>query len=94
MGPRYTWGPIFGSWTWCNWLTTKRFWDLTDVTLTDEDTNSIQTDDANKAIQGNVAMHLAPPGGQICNWCKQGHLMAKFATDARSPTCWSNLQLM
>ena len=32
------------------------FWNLTDVTLADEDTNSIQTDDANKAIQGNVAM--------------------------------------
>ena len=67
---------------------------LTDVTLADEDTNSIQTDDANKAIQGNVAMQVAPPGGQICKLCKQGHLMAKFATDARSPTCWSNLQLM
>ena len=41
--------------------------DLTDMTLADEDTNSIQTDDANKAIQGNVAMQVAPPGGQICN---------------------------
>ena len=32
------------------------FWDLTDVTLADEDTNSILTDNANRAIQGNVAM--------------------------------------
>ena len=29
---------------------------LTDVTLADEDTNSILTDNANRAIQGNVAM--------------------------------------
>ena len=35
---------------------------LTDVTLTDEDTNSILTDNTNRAIQGNVAIHhLAPP---------------------------------
>ena len=27
-----------------------------DVTLADEDTNSILTDNANRAIQGNVAM--------------------------------------
>ena len=48
-------------------VSTRPFRDLTDVTLADEDTNSIQTDDANKAIQGNVAMQVAPPGGQICN---------------------------
>ena len=30
--------------------------DLTDATLADEDTNSILTDNANRAIQGNVAM--------------------------------------
>jgi len=46
---------------------------LTDVTLADEDTNSILNDDANRAIQGNVAMQImqfgkiAPSGGQICN---------------------------
>ena len=34
--PRYTWGPIYGSCV-----------DLTDVTLADADTNSIQTDNAN-----------------------------------------------
>ena len=50
------------------------------MTLADEDTNSIQTDDANKAIQGNVAMQVAPPGGQICNWCKKPYLLVKFAT--------------
>ena len=31
--------------------------DLTDVTLADEDINSILTDNANRAIQGNVALH-------------------------------------
>ena len=55
--------------------------DLTDVTLADEDTNSILTDNANRAIQGNVAtnvngviwwqnfeqMQVAPSGGQLCN---------------------------
>ena len=30
--------------------------DLTDVTLANEDTNSILTDNAKRAIQGNVAM--------------------------------------
>ena len=54
--------------------------DLTDVTLADEDTNSIQSDDANKANQGNVAMQVAQPGGQICNWCKKPYLLVRFAT--------------
>ena len=30
--------------------------DLTDVTLADEDTNPVLTNNANRAIQGNVAM--------------------------------------
>ena len=38
--------------------------DLTDVTLADEDTNSILTDNANWAIQCNVAMQVTQPGGQ------------------------------
>ena len=38
--------------------------DLTDVTLADEDSNSIPTDDVNRTILGNVAMQVAPPGGQ------------------------------
>ena len=37
------------------------FANLTDVTLADEDTNSIQTDNAKRAIQGNVAMHVNHP---------------------------------
>ena len=40
--------------------------DLTDVTLADEDTNSILTDNANRAIQGYLAMQVTQPGGQLC----------------------------
>ena len=35
--------------------------DLTDVTLADEDTNSILTDNANRIIQGNVAIQVTQP---------------------------------
>ena len=35
--------------------------DLTDVTLADEDTNSILADNVNRAIQGNVATILNQP---------------------------------
>ena len=58
----------------------RRFEDLTDVTLVDEDTKSILTDNANRAIKCNQAMHvtivwcakllvmqLVPSSGQICN---------------------------
>ena len=38
------------------------FADLTDVTLADEDSNSIPTDDVKRAILGNVAMQVTPPG--------------------------------
>ena len=39
-------------------LSPTPFADLTDVTLVDEDTKSILTDNANRAIQGNQAMHV------------------------------------
>ena len=42
----------------------RAFADLTDVTLADEDSNSILTDDVNRAILSNVAMQVVPPGGQ------------------------------
>ena len=45
-------GPIYGSS--CLSLSHKPFADLTDVTLADEDTKSILTDNVNGAIQGNV----------------------------------------
>ena len=40
---------------------------LTDVTLADEDTDSILTDNANRAFQRNVAMQVTQAGGKICN---------------------------
>ena len=40
------------------------FADLTDVTLADEDSNSIPTNDVNRAFLGNVAMQVAPFGVQ------------------------------
>ena len=64
IGPRCPWGPIYGSG--CLSLTDSLSYlcaDLTDVTLADEDTNSILTDNANRAIQGNVTMHVMQPGG-------------------------------
>ena len=42
------------------------FADLTDVTLADEDTNLILTDNANRAIQGIVAMQVTQPGRKVC----------------------------
>ena len=41
--------------------------DLNDVTLADEETNSILTDNANMAFQGNVAMRVTQPGSQLWN---------------------------
>ena len=41
-----------------NSLTKRPFEDLTDVTLADEDTDPILTDNAEKAIQGSVATQV------------------------------------
>ena len=38
---------------------------MTYVTLADEETNSRLTDNANRAIQGNHAMQVMQPGGQV-----------------------------
>ena len=48
-------------------LTHRGFVDFTELTLADEDTNSILTDNANRAIQGNVAMQVTQSGGLIWN---------------------------
>ena len=40
-------------------VSTRGFADLTDVTLADEDSNSIPTDDVNRAFLDNVAMQVA-----------------------------------
>ena len=47
-------------------LTPRVFADLTDVTLVDDDTKSILTDNGNRAIQSNQAMHVTLSGVQIC----------------------------
>ena len=44
---------------------------LSDLTLAFEDTNSILTDNANRAFQGNVAMQMTQPGGQLWNQAMQ-----------------------
>ena len=66
------------------------------MTLADEDTNSILADNANRAIQGNVAMHVALPGGGLWNQCKWRHLVAKLATIVwgTGTMWWPNLELM
>ena len=56
IGPRCPWGPIYGSGSLK--LRMRRFADLTDVTLVDEDNKSILTYNANRAIQGNQAIHV------------------------------------
>ena len=51
-------------------LRMRPFADLTDVTLVDEDTNSIPTNNTNRTIQDNVAMPVTNPGDQFENICK------------------------
>ena len=62
IGLRYTWGPIYGS-DLCPWCFVK----FIDLTLVDEDINPIPTDEAKRAILGNMAMQVAPLDDQICN---------------------------
>ena len=62
IGPRCPWGPIYGSGPMS--VSHRLFAGLTDVTLADEDSNLIPTDDVHRAIRGNVAMQVAPSGAQ------------------------------
>ena len=62
-------------------VTMRGFWNLTDVTLADRDTKSILTDNADRAIQGNVAMYVTHPV----------NLMVKFWTNSSSAILWQNL---
>ena len=80
IGPRSPWSDLCHG-SGCHSIRPLPFWNLTDVTLADEDTNSILTDNANRAIQGNVAMHVTLPGGQLWNQCS-------------SAIWWPNLQPM
>ena len=57
---------------------TRRIAALTDVTQADQATDSIPTDDANMAIQGNVAMKVTQSDGQLWNQCKRRHPLTKF----------------
>ena len=59
-------------------LTERGLSNLTDVTLADQATNSIQADNANMAIQGNVAMKVTQSDGQLWNQCKRRHPLTKF----------------
>ena len=62
-------GLVVSNWL-TDWLTdwlSIPCWDLTDVTLADEDTNSIIIDNANRTFQRNVAMQVTQAGGKICN---------------------------
>ena len=54
--------------------------DIADVTLIDEDTKPILTDDANKEIPSNMTMHVAPPG-------------AEFLTNINGVSWWTNFLL-
>ena len=60
-------GPIFVSG--CPSLTKRPFVDLTDVTLADEDTKSILTDNANRAIQGKFSSEKKLSSDKSCLWC-------------------------
>ena len=69
---------------------------LSDVTLAEEDTDSILTDNTNRAIhiQGNVAMQVTQPGGQVCNLCKWRPLMANIRTNASDLIETKTMELM
>ena len=88
-------------------VTMRGFWNLTDVTLADEDTKLIPTDKSNRAIPGNLeCMWLNLMGkfvsnasgaifsGQIFNKVKWFHKVAKFAPYPGGPIWCSNLEPM
>ena len=58
------------------------------MTLADEDTNSILTDNANRAFHCNVAMRVTQPGGQLWNQAMQvtspdDQILNQFATNQK-----------
>ena len=69
------------------------------LNLSDEDTNSILTDNANRAIQGYLAMQVTQPGGQLWNQAMQvmspdDQILNQFATNPSGAIWWTILQLM
>ena len=66
------------------------------MTLADKDTNSIPTNTANRAFQGNVAMQVTQPGGQLWNQAMQvtlpdNQILNQFATNHNAQIQWENL---
>ena len=59
------------------------------MTLADEDTGSIQTDNTNRAIQGNLTMQVATTSGQT-----NAHLVAKIGTYTEMHIFWSPCTLI
>ena len=59
--PAITWGPAYGSE--CLLLTRRCCVDLTEVTLVNEDITLILAHANKRAIPGNMAMQVVPPGG-------------------------------
>ena len=57
------------------------FWNFTDVTPADEDTNSIQTDKVNRTIQGNMAMQESVTNASGAIWWPNLELMQQAPSD-------------
>ena len=53
-------------------MSPRPFADLTDMTLADEDTNSILTDNANRTFQGNVSTKFPSFGDNLQPYRYQG----------------------
>ena len=64
------------------------------MTLADEYTNSILTDNAKRAFQGNVAMQVTQPGGQLWNQAMQVTSSDDQCGKASDSIWWENVQLM
>ena len=80
-------GPSLSNWVRDLWL------HLTDVTLADEDTNSILTDNANRAIQGNVATQVT--AGHVWKASIGWRDNSSYKLNTLGPLClWQCLQGM
>ena len=64
------------------------------MTLADEDTNLILTNNADRAIEGNNDMQLTQPGGKSFHVCQWRQVVAKSGTNTSDRTCWLNFETM